>query len=407
MTAPPSPTLVGDIHRRLLEEPGEDLAAAAERHVRALAPLLPADERRRVVGAALAHAHGLGPLEPLLEDPTVTEILVNAGREVWVERRGRLERGDDLAEGVAALLIERIVAPLGLRVDRSSPIVDARLADGSRVHAVIPPVAVDGPCLAIRRFAAGGVPLSAFAPAAGRRAPRRAGPPARQPRRQRRHLLGEDDVPQRAARARPAGRARRDHRGRGRAAPRHPARRPAGGAAAVRRRRRRGHRAVVGASRAPAAARPARRRRGPGRGGPRHGHGPQHGPRRLPHHLPQQQPRGHLAPHRRDGAHGRSRLAAVDRAGPRPAVDRRRRPPRPRSGRPPGRDADHRGGGGRPGSAPHPCSRPGGGRRPSSAVGSRRDRGRARRDRGAPDGVARSEPPAGPGTWCGAPAWRG
>jgi pilus assembly protein CpaF len=165
MTAAPNATLVGDVHRRLLEEPGGDLAAAAERHVRALAPLLPADERRRVVGAALAHAHGLGPLEPLLEDPTVTEILVNAGREVWVERRGRLERDDDLADGVAALLIERIVAPLGLRVDRSSPIVDARLADGSRVHAVIPPVAVDGPCLAIRRFAARGVPLSAFAPA--------------------------------------------------------------------------------------------------------------------------------------------------------------------------------------------------------------------------------------------------
>ena len=101
--------------------------------MRALAPLLPADERRRVVGAALAYAHGLGPLEPLLEDPAVTEILVNAGREVWVERQGRLERRDDLAEGVAALLIERIVAPLGLRVDRSSPIVDARLADGSRV----------------------------------------------------------------------------------------------------------------------------------------------------------------------------------------------------------------------------------------------------------------------------------
>ena len=165
MTASSSSTLVGDIHRRLLEEPSGDLAAAAERHVRALAPLLPADERRRVVGAALAHAHGLGPLEPLLEDPAVTEILVNAGRELWVERHGRLERGDDLAEGVAALLIERIVAPLGLRVDRSSPIVDARLADGSRVHGVIPPVAVDGPCLAIRRFAAGGIPLPAFAPA--------------------------------------------------------------------------------------------------------------------------------------------------------------------------------------------------------------------------------------------------
>jgi pilus assembly protein CpaF len=163
MTATATPRLVGDVHRRLLDEPSGDLTAAAERHVRALAPLLPTEERRRVVGAALAHAHGLGPLEPLLDDPEVTEILVNSGREVWVERHGRLERRDDLADGVAALLIERIVAPLGLRIDRASPIVDARLDDGSRFHAVIPPVAVDGPCLAIRRFAARGIPLSSFA----------------------------------------------------------------------------------------------------------------------------------------------------------------------------------------------------------------------------------------------------
>ena len=155
--------LVGLVHRRLLDEPSSDLGAAAERHVRALAPLLPRDERTRVVGAALAQAQGLGPLEPLLADRSVTEILVNAGTEVWVERAGRLERREPLAEGVATLLIERIVSPLGLRIDRVSPMVDARLPDGSRFHAVIPPVAVDGPCLAIRRFAAGGIPLTAFA----------------------------------------------------------------------------------------------------------------------------------------------------------------------------------------------------------------------------------------------------
>ena len=157
-------SLVGDVHRRLLEDPSGDLAAAADHHVRMLAPLLPSDERRRIVGAALAQAHGRGPLEPLLSDASVTEILVNAGREVWVERRGGLERVEDLADGVAELLIERIVAPLGLRIDRSSPIVEARLADGSRVHAVIRPVAVDGACLAIRRFSAGGIPLPELAP---------------------------------------------------------------------------------------------------------------------------------------------------------------------------------------------------------------------------------------------------
>ena len=158
------PDLVALLHGRLLAEAGDDLPAAAERHVRALAPLLAADERDRVVGAALAHAHGLGPLEPLLADGEVTEILVNAGTAVWVERHGRLERRADLPEGLAEVLIERVIAPLGLRIDRVCPIVDARLPDGSRVHAVIPPVAVDGPCLAIRRFRAAGIGLDAFAP---------------------------------------------------------------------------------------------------------------------------------------------------------------------------------------------------------------------------------------------------
>ena len=150
--------LARQVHRHLVEvavdDATGDLATEAERHLRALALLLPRDDREQVLGAALAHAQGLGPLEPLLADPTVTEILVNAGTEVWVERAGQLERAAELADGAAELLIERIIGPLGLRVDRLKPTVDARLADGSRFHAVIPPVAVDGPCLAIRRFAA-------------------------------------------------------------------------------------------------------------------------------------------------------------------------------------------------------------------------------------------------------------
>jgi pilus assembly protein CpaF len=156
--------LVHQIHRRLLEDPVDDLAAAADAHARALAPLLAPSERREVIAAAVAHARGLGPLEPLLADPTVTEVMVNAGRDVWVERYGRLVRAGTLTEGTAAVLIERILAPLGLRIDRTSPLVDARLPDGSRVHAVIPPVAPDGPCLTIRRFSAGGLTLEAFAP---------------------------------------------------------------------------------------------------------------------------------------------------------------------------------------------------------------------------------------------------
>jgi pilus assembly protein CpaF len=118
-----------------------------------------------VIDSVIARVGGLGALEPLLADPEVTEVLVNGGRDVWIERRGRLERVPViLAGGAAEALIERVVAPLGLRVDRTAPIVDARLADGSRVHAVIPPLAVDGVCLSIRRFAVRSVPLDAFAP---------------------------------------------------------------------------------------------------------------------------------------------------------------------------------------------------------------------------------------------------
>jgi pilus assembly protein CpaF len=104
-------------------------------------------------------------LEPLLADPSVTEVMVNGPGRAYVERGGRVEPVvlDLDATGIVRL-VERVVAPLGLRLDRASPLVDARLADGSRLHAVIPPLAVDGPCVTIRRFAARPVPLEAFAP---------------------------------------------------------------------------------------------------------------------------------------------------------------------------------------------------------------------------------------------------
>ena len=97
---------------------------------------------------------GLGPIEPLISDPTVSDILVNNYRTIFVERKGRLERTKIQFDNDAHLLkvIEKIVQRVGRRIDESSPMVDARLPDGSRVNAIIPPLALDGPALSIRRF---------------------------------------------------------------------------------------------------------------------------------------------------------------------------------------------------------------------------------------------------------------
>jgi pilus assembly protein CpaF len=120
------------------------------------AAILPAAERERVAARVIRDSVGLGPLEVLLADPAVEEVLVNGPDRVYVERRGLLEKTDVAFEGEKELrnTIERILAPLGRRVDELSPMVDARLADGSRVNVVIPPLAIDGPSLSIRRFGA-------------------------------------------------------------------------------------------------------------------------------------------------------------------------------------------------------------------------------------------------------------
>jgi pilus assembly protein CpaF len=99
---------------------------------------------------------GFGPLEPLLEDPTVSDILVNTYRQIYVERRGKLELTDVTFSDDAHLMkiIDKIVSRVGRRIDESSPMVDARLPDGSRVNAIIPPLAIDGPIMSIRRFSA-------------------------------------------------------------------------------------------------------------------------------------------------------------------------------------------------------------------------------------------------------------
>lgn len=107
----------------------------------------------------------LGGLERWLEAPDITEIAVNGGGDVWVERRGTLEHVGTLSAATVRLAIEHLLVPLGRRLDRLSPVVDARLADGSRVCAVIPPVAVDGPLLSIRKFAVHHIAIDAFADA--------------------------------------------------------------------------------------------------------------------------------------------------------------------------------------------------------------------------------------------------
>jgi len=155
------------IHARLLADSGRGtLADRVAVLVDEEAPLSGATLRHRLVTGVLAEVCGLGALEPLLSDPAVTEIMVNGPGRVWVERNGALVRVP-IALDTDAIehLIEKVVAPLGLRVDRSSPLVDARLPDGSRVNAVVPPLAVDGPCLTVRRFGARAIPLAAFAPA--------------------------------------------------------------------------------------------------------------------------------------------------------------------------------------------------------------------------------------------------
>jgi len=113
-------------------------------------------EREQIVVEVEHETFGLGPLEPLMQDPTVSDILVNGAKKVYVERRGKLEATRVIFRDDRHLLqvIERIVSAIGRRVDESSPMVDARLSDGSRVNAIIPPLALDGPILSIRRFAA-------------------------------------------------------------------------------------------------------------------------------------------------------------------------------------------------------------------------------------------------------------
>jgi pilus assembly protein CpaF len=158
--------LASNLRLQLVERRREEAAAGRgldgsfEDAVRAFvaerAAILPTAERESVAERIVRDSVGLGPLEVLLADPAVEEVMVNGTERVYVERRGLLEATSVRFESEEELrnAIERILAPLGRRVDELSPMVDARLADGSRVNVVIPPLAIDGPALSIRRFGA-------------------------------------------------------------------------------------------------------------------------------------------------------------------------------------------------------------------------------------------------------------
>lgn len=127
------------------------------------APLLSAERRDEARRRVRARVEGLGRLEPLLADPTVSEVMINGPGPIWVERDGSVGATDlVLGRDEIDLMVERIVAPIGRRVDRRSPWVDGRLHDGSRVNVIVPPVALDGPYITIRRFVLHRLELSAF-----------------------------------------------------------------------------------------------------------------------------------------------------------------------------------------------------------------------------------------------------
>jgi pilus assembly protein CpaF len=156
------------VHRQLIERldltklamlPGDVLQQQIRRIVEDMLvddeTPLSRSEREQLVVEVQHETFGLGPIEPLMQDPTVSDILVNGPHEVYVERRGKLQKTNAIFRDDAHLMqvIDRIVSAVGRRVDESSPMVDARLKDGSRVNAIIPPLALDGPVMSIRRFA--------------------------------------------------------------------------------------------------------------------------------------------------------------------------------------------------------------------------------------------------------------
>ena len=169
MTTPVDPWRAAEVAVRRRFRSGTGPVPDPVGHLAALlqdeAPLLPAAEVRRRAHRLAVELVGLGPVQALLDDPRTTDVLVNGPGPVWVEREGRLQpSGVTVDRATIERAVERLVGPLGLRADRAHPIVDGRLEDGTRVTAVLPPLAVDGPLVAVRRHRpAGAVPLERLA----------------------------------------------------------------------------------------------------------------------------------------------------------------------------------------------------------------------------------------------------
>jgi len=151
--------LAESVQRELLDLPDNDPRQVLSRH----APLLGQRDRAEVLRLVSARRQGLGAIDELLDDPTINEVMINGPGRVWVERLGSVSQSHlELSRREIDLLIERLVVPIGRRVDQRSPSVDGRLVDGSRVHIVVPPIALDGPYVTIRRFILKDVALQAF-----------------------------------------------------------------------------------------------------------------------------------------------------------------------------------------------------------------------------------------------------
>lgn len=161
MTVDELDRLVDEVCVRAAGIPGDVLTVVTEELDR-IAPLAPLADRSTVVERAVARLDGLDTIDQVVRDPDVDEVMVNHGREVWIDRHGTLTRLTDLQPGAVDVVLERVLAPLGKRLDRINPIVDARLPDGARLCAVVEPVAVDGTTMTIRRHRRRRVPLGSF-----------------------------------------------------------------------------------------------------------------------------------------------------------------------------------------------------------------------------------------------------